>query len=489
MINHIKAALFNLGAQCSRAKGIARIDSDPVEIINEKKQYQEFHGQSMISLHDAERMVEAFRNGDFEAAVDKFRADAEAIESDDVKRRESARMRALFIDKLDGDEREMAEWDGKARGPMNTGDRHEDDMGLDELSEIFAGQGAHEEQIEEAKGEEDKPMPKLPDSAPKPSRFNISKCTMEICEQHGACRDCPCHPTDDVPAEPKVTIKDKPADPPVDQPKQPVVEARINKEARLENMIGLTMTKVENVNDEELVFHSADGQEFMLFHNQDCCEIVEIEDITGELETLVGNPITIASCSSQEDPMADDSGTWTFYKFGTNQGWVDVRWYGQSNGYYSEEVSFKRLAPADEAPTPPPEEPKESLKQAKSRMADEAASSLSKSMRKPEPGEHTVKVGNTDVVVPEGKPELEAKVRGWYTGSLGADTDHDGVPCSFTCPANVDQPCAECGRQWPCKNIHSSKGGDYFERKGESKEVLSEEDEKLKDTLTNNGGV
>ena len=109
---------------------------------------------------------------------------------------------------------------------------------------------------------------------------------------------------------------------------------------------GLTMTSVENLDKEELVFTVDDGRVFKLWHDQNCCEDVHIEDISGNLSDLVGSPF-IQSEEVSSDPPArsadeyvPESETWTFYKFGTAKGYVTVRWWGTSNGYYSESVDF-----------------------------------------------------------------------------------------------------------------------------------------------------
>lgn len=114
-------------------------------------------------------------------------------------------------------------------------------------------------------------------------------------------------------------------------------------------LIGHTFVSVEGEKDgKKLIFRRDDGKVFTFWHRQDCCESVLIEDICGDIKDLIGSPILVAEEVSNLDDFKEPerdydyggSRTWTFYKFATAKGYVDVRWLGESNGYYSESVSF-----------------------------------------------------------------------------------------------------------------------------------------------------
>lgn len=165
-----------------------------------------------------------------------------------------------------------------------------------------------------------------------------------------------------------------------------------DKMAKFEDLKGMVLIKVYVDLTKENMFFDTDNRKFKLYHEQDWCENVLIDDICGDLDDLVGNPILLAEevtsnddakllltsdkvlcnkcngigsienilCTKcygskvldwievitgkKEEQYDDDSSfTWSFYKLATIKGSVTIKWYGSSNGYYSESVYFSEI--------------------------------------------------------------------------------------------------------------------------------------------------
>jgi len=111
------------------------------------------------------------------------------------------------------------------------------------------------------------------------------------------------------------------------------------------DLLGKTFHTVFKIDDSHICF-SNDTDTYIYYHAQDCCEHVYIESIVGELQDLENSPLTMSelSVSDSREGEYGDSTTWSFYKFATAKGYVDIRWCGSSNGYYSESVDFCEVA-------------------------------------------------------------------------------------------------------------------------------------------------
>lgn len=115
-------------------------------------------------------------------------------------------------------------------------------------------------------------------------------------------------------------------------------------ESSIEELLGETLTHAfsRKTDGDEIIFRTK-KTEFKMYHEQDCCEHVSIEDINGDLNDLIGSPIIVSmERSNRSQGNNDDSETWTFYDISTIKGWVTIRWHGSSNGYYSESVNISR---------------------------------------------------------------------------------------------------------------------------------------------------
>jgi len=119
-------------------------------------------------------------------------------------------------------------------------------------------------------------------------------------------------------------------------------------------LVGHTIVAIKDSPD-ELDIVLSDGTKCRLYHEQNCCESVSIEEIKGDLQSLVGSPIIKATEEQSDEnppdlvliPDYQDSFTWTTYHLATENAEVRIRWYGESNGWYSEDVYFAVTPPKE----------------------------------------------------------------------------------------------------------------------------------------------
>lgn len=123
------------------------------------------------------------------------------------------------------------------------------------------------------------------------------------------------------------------------------------KDSNIIVLIGETITNIVGIRNgepcglekdaDEITIETASGRKFRFYHQQACCESVDVRSVTGDLANIIGQVITEAIETIK--PNADgycDSATETTFVLTTDSGSLTIFWVGESNGYYGEDVSF-----------------------------------------------------------------------------------------------------------------------------------------------------
>jgi hypothetical protein len=113
---------------------------------------------------------------------------------------------------------------------------------------------------------------------------------------------------------------------------------------------GQIITDISNlrVESQEVEIFTGSNR-YWLYHLQDCCEYVRIVKIIGNIDDIINREIIFA----EEDAGAnepdwhskylDESRTWTKYVLKTENASLEFWFLGESNGYYNENVSIKKI--------------------------------------------------------------------------------------------------------------------------------------------------
>lgn len=120
-----------------------------------------------------------------------------------------------------------------------------------------------------------------------------------------------------------------------------------NTYTNIPRFVGKIFTEIIVPDDKRsITFLTNEGEKYLMYHEQDCCEDVLVDDIVGDLDDIKNTEILSAEVVTQNPKNIkghipkDDSETWTFYHIRSIKGTVSIKWWGSSNGYYSEDVKI-----------------------------------------------------------------------------------------------------------------------------------------------------
>ena len=125
------------------------------------------------------------------------------------------------------------------------------------------------------------------------------------------------------------------------------IESIGRRHVEFSDLVGEVLDSVDiDKGENQILLTTRSGRRFMVYHEQDCCEKVQIVDQDGNFDNLIGKPIIEArdfAVDTGESESDYDSQTTTTLVFRVDDQTVISRWIGDSNGYYSESVDIAEL--------------------------------------------------------------------------------------------------------------------------------------------------
>lgn len=114
------------------------------------------------------------------------------------------------------------------------------------------------------------------------------------------------------------------------------------------SLVGEVLTHIDtDEKNEQIMLTTASGRVIKIYHDQDCCEQVQIETTEGDWHSLIGKVIIEAEREEikegEPEPECAESWTRTNFTFRVDDATVISRWIGESNGYYSESVDIHEV--------------------------------------------------------------------------------------------------------------------------------------------------
>lgn len=107
-------------------------------------------------------------------------------------------------------------------------------------------------------------------------------------------------------------------------------------------LVGKTITYLD---DYEI--QTSDGNKYMFYHEQDCCESVSLHEIKGNIDDILNSPVTLAEedgCEPDDWKAGyEESYTFSNYFLETVKGRLEIYFLGTFNGYYGESMNFYKV--------------------------------------------------------------------------------------------------------------------------------------------------